>query len=216
MCKYLRRILNKIHKEKVNSILVLILIIIAPFATEIIIKYGPYRAKSFNNDTWFSFMGSYIGAVVTLGIMFVTFKKSEKEYKRNLKQQKKQYEIGLQKERLDRIIQVLLLNNYCFCNPYTVLENMDRFMHDIHSVGFTTLKVYAKYSNDRLIDELLDLQKKELEIIRLLERDFQTLEREQRIIKVMEIGLELNIKRDTIIPMYEVYLDKIYKQIYEE
>ena len=85
-----------------------ICVIMLPFITEYIIRYGKYRPDSFENDVWFSFMGSYLGAVVTLIVMFITFKKSDKENKKLIELQKKQHEIDMQNEKLAKLIHVLL------------------------------------------------------------------------------------------------------------
>ena len=59
-------------------------------------------------------MGSYIGASVTLWVMYMTFKRSEEENKKILKKQKELHEIEMQRESICKIMHVLLLDGYYF------------------------------------------------------------------------------------------------------
>ena len=105
-------------------------IVIFPFVLEGVLFATPIISK-FSNETWFSFVGSYIGSVMTLAVMFLTFKKSDEENKNLLRRQKRQHEIEVQNEKLLGIIHILLLDNYHFLNADTVCENVEKFVKDL-------------------------------------------------------------------------------------
>lgn len=212
------------YKTVVLVILGIIGVIILPFITELIIRYGEYRPDSFENDVWFSFMGSYLGAVVTLVVMFITFKKTDKENRRLIERQKKQHEIDMQNQKLANIIHVLLLDGYYFLNLESVSENLDRFMGDLNYVQFDTLKFkYITHKDEKLMTELLELQKEEVEILNEMKDSMPHVDSrkkaEEMKIFMLGIGLKLsnvaNAKRETIKFMYDSYLEKVYKDYFD-
>ena len=214
--------------EKYRTIILIVLgamlIIILPFITERMIRYGKYRPDSFENDVWFSFMGSYLGAVVTLLVMFITFKKTDRENKKLIEQQKKQHDIDMQNEKLARIIHVLLLDDYYLLNADTVCENINRFFKDLNSVQFDTLKFkYVTQKNEKLMDELLKLQMEEVKILNFMRDTAPHVDSEQNAREfkkvLLDAGLELNkaanSKREMIKMMYDDYLENVYQQYFE-
>lgn len=214
----------KKYRTIILIVLGAMLIIILPFITERMIRYGKYRPDSFENDVWFSFMGSYLGAVVTLLVMFITFKKTDRENKKLIEQQKKQHDIDMQNEKLARIIHVLLLDDYYLLNADTVCENINRFFKDLNSVQFDTLKFkYVTHKNEKLMDELLKLQMEEVKILNFMRDtaphvDFEQNAREFKKV-LLDAGLELNkaanSKREMIKMMYDDYLENVYQQYFE-
>lgn len=214
----------KKHGVFMLSVLGVMLVIILPFVTERIIRYGKYRPDSFENDVWFSFMGSYLGAVVTLLVMFITFKKTDRENKKLIEQQKKQHDIDMQNEKLAKIIHVLLIDDYYLLNADTVCENIDRFFKDLNYVQFDTLKFkYITHKNEKLMDELLKLQMEEVKILNFMRDTAPHVDSEQNAREfkkvLLDAGLELNkaanSKREIIKMMYDDYLENVYKQYYE-
>lgn len=194
-----------------------------PFVVEWILFATPVVSR-FGNEIWFSFIGSYIGAVITLIVMFITFKKSDDENKKFRERQKRQYEIDVQNEKIAKIIHVLLLNNYYFLNPDTVCENMDRFIGDLHYVQFDTLKFkYITHKDEKLMEELLNLQKEEVGILNEMQEKVphvDSAEKATELKKVfLEFGLRLsknvNLQREKIKVMYDNYLERVYKEYYE-
>lgn len=210
----------KNHWKKISWI---IAIISFPFVLEWILFSTPIVSR-FCNETWFSFIGSYIGAVVTLGVMYITFKKSDEENKRLIKQQKKQHDIDMQNEKLAKIIHVLLLDDYYLLNIDTVCENINRFFKDLNSVQLDTLKFkYITHKNEQLMDELLKLQMDEVKILNFMRDTAPHVDSEQSTKEfknvLLDAGLELskaaNSKREIIKMMYEDYLENVYQQYYE-
>lgn len=210
----------KNHWKKVLWIIVGI--VIFPFIVERVLFATPIVSK-FSNETWFSFVGSYIGSVVTLAVMFVTFKKSDEENKELLRRQKRQHEIEIQNEKLLEIIHILLLDNYHFLNSDTVFENIERFMKDLHYVQFDTLKYkYVTQKDQILIDELLRLQMEEVEIIKSVQNGphVDSAQKAEEF-KMFALGMGLRLsqvaesRKETIKAMYDNYLEKVYKKYYD-
>lgn len=197
-------------------------IIIFPFALEKILFATPVVSK-YNNEVWFSFMGSYVGAVVTLWVMYNTFKKSDEENKELIKRQKRQHEIDIQNEKLLGIIHILLLDDYHFLNPDTVLENIEKFTKDLRYVQFDTLKFrYITQKDEILVDELLKLQMEEVEILNSMRNAphvDSSKKAEEFKMFMLDDGLRLSTvaesRKDTIMAMYENYLEKVYKEYYD-
>lgn len=199
-------------------------ICVFPFLLEWFLYATPVVSR-FGNDTWFSFMGSYIGASVTLWVMYMTFKRSEEENKKILKKQKELHEIEMQRESICKIMHVLLLDGYYFLNPDTVSENLDRFIADFTFIQLDTLKYrYISLKDEALVDELLKLQKEEVEILNELNENKPHVDSVEKVKEFKEYlintGLKLsktaNLKRQTIKIMYDSYIEKIYRKYYEE
>ena len=197
-------------------------IVIFPFVLEGVLFATPIISK-FSNETWFSFVGSYIGSVMTLAVMFLTFKKSDEENKNLLRRQKRQHEIEVQNEKLLGIIHILLLDNYHFLNADTVCENMEKFVKDLRYVQFDTLKYkYVILKDQVLIDELLRLQMEEINIINSVKNGphVDSAQKAEEF-KLFALGMGLRLsevaesRKETIKAMYDNYLEKVYEQYYE-
>lgn len=108
-------IILKYIKKYWMLILSIVVIVFVPFILEWLLFVTPEVSK-FSNETWFSFMGSYLGAVVTIAVFKFTIDKNDKEHKAEMKKQI--YNEGIEHEidSLNRIMNVLLLNNYDFMN----------------------------------------------------------------------------------------------------
>ena len=206
---------------------ILILILFAlPFLFEMILIYTPEISK-FSNETWFSFMGSYVGAIITLIVMFISFKKSDEENKKMIRIQKKQHQFDMQNQKIVKIIHVLLLDDYVFTNINTICENIDRYITDFQYVQLDTLSF--KYADDnilkdeKLIDALLELQTEEVKIVnKLVDKvpHVDSSEKANDLLKIfLDAGCELskiaNLRRESIKVMYENYLKNVYENYYE-
>lgn len=195
-------------------------IFVFPFLLEFVIS-AVHDVSEFSDETWFSFYGSYIGAIISLFVMFITFKKSDYENKKIIRKQKEKFEIDSEKEKIKRIIHVLLLDDYYFLNPDTVSENIDRFNKDLSYVEFDTLELgFVLKEDEILFKELLELQKEEVRILNTIIKEIPNVKTkdEFNIVK-MNAGLELSkivtLRRSSIKTMYEEYIKKMYDKYYE-
>ncbi len=72
--------MNYIRKHWKKILCITAALAFFPFVLERILFITPIVSE-FSNEVWFSFIGSYIGSVVTLVVMFITFKKVMKKIK---------------------------------------------------------------------------------------------------------------------------------------
>lgn len=217
-------ILKKLNvlKTPIKFAIAACIVCFLPFVIEWALFEIPVFNK-FDNATWFSFMGSYVGAIVTIIVMFITFKKSDKENKKVVELQKRQYEIDAENEKVKKIIHVLLLDDYYFLDRNTVCENMHRYILDLHSIGLETLIFKCViYKDNPLMDELLQLQMEEVKIYNSLVEKVPHVDSQQKGNELIEVFLEtgknlyevVNPKRTIINMKYEGYLKELYKNYY--
>lgn len=214
--------MNYIKKHWKKILCITTVIAIFPFVLERFLFATPIVSE-FSNEIWFSFIGSYIGSVVTLVVMFVSFKKSDEENKQLLRRQKWQHDIEVQNEKLLKIIHILLLDNYHFLNADTVYENIVKFGKDLRYVQFDTLKYkYVTLKDQMLIDELLRLQMEEVEVLKNI-KNAPHVDSEQAAKRLKMFALEMGFRlseiaesrKNTIKAMYDSYLEKVYEEYYE-
>lgn len=85
-------------------LLCVVIIIVAPFITEWIIREGFYRPDTFDEPTWFSFMGSYLGAIITVIIFFFTICINQISVQDEISRNRKNAEIEREIEKAKRYI----------------------------------------------------------------------------------------------------------------
>ena len=129
--KRIREFISK-YRTFCMKIVIMVAFVIFPFVLEKILISTP-TVSQFSNETWFSFMASYIGAIATVIVMLITFKKSDDENKVIIERQQRQYDIRLDNENMDHIMRVLLLDGYYFYNPNTACDNIEQYLKDIDS-----------------------------------------------------------------------------------
>lgn len=196
-----------------------IIMVMFPFALEKVLILTPVISE-FSNDTWFSFMASYVGAIATIIVMLITFKKSDDENKVIIERQQRQYDIRLDNEKLDHIMQVLLLDEYYFNNPNTVCDNIEHYVKDIRFIFYDLLQLrYVHDVNKELFNLLKELLREEIEII----NKFQYIENEtvnnglyEKWKNIyLEILSKVEDKRDKIKIEYNKYQELIRIKYFE-
>lgn len=120
---------------KVLVVIVIIgIIVLLPFAIELILIHGPSISK-FENEEWFSFCGSYIGSIITLLVLYLTIKNSKEESIREYKKIKIQDDYNTEKEKIKKIVDFLLLNDINFADENTLGTEMRNFVQELHTVS---------------------------------------------------------------------------------
>nr|DAE93054.1 MAG TPA: hypothetical protein [Caudoviricetes sp.] len=169
-------------------------------------------------------MGSYIGAIATIVVMVVTFKKSDKENKRLVELQKRQHDIDVQTEKIKKIVHVLLLDEYYFLDANSVCESIHRFFIDLNAIGLDTLNFkYTSLKDVPLVDELLKLQEEEVAIYNLFVKAVPHVDSHQKADELIKVFLDTgknlhevaNSRREIIHLMYDGYLKETYEHYYE-
>ena len=209
----------RIFCTKCMKIMAIVAFVIFPFVLEKILISTP-TVSQFSNETWFSFMASYVGALATIIVMLITFKKSDDENKVIIERQQRQYDIRLDNENLDHIMKVLLLDEYYFYNPHTVCGNIEHYVKDIRFIFYDLLQLrYVRDVNNELFKLLLELLREENEIV----NKFQYVENETvnnelyekwRGIHV-EILSKVNDKREQIRIEYNKYQNAMRIKYFE-
>ncbi len=212
--------LKKYLKSYWKEALLILGIIVCPFAIEIALFNTPVISE-FDNSTWFSFMGSYIGAIITIVVMLITFRKSDKENKKMIEAQMEWAEFQNRNERIVEIIKVLFLEDYFFLNKDSVNENIDRFIRNLRKIQWDTYMLNAiEVEGKALMTELLKLQIEEnkiLNIDKLIHVDSAEKAKEfieQNMQRGMNLRRVAEENRDKIQALYKDYYKKMYQKYY--
>lgn len=69
---------KRIQSKHIKWAVFFLIVISFPFILQWILLNGIYISDSFDNETWFSFMGSYMGLLITIFVFRVTIKSNRK------------------------------------------------------------------------------------------------------------------------------------------
>lgn len=195
-------------------------LILSPFVIEIVLFNTPVISK-FDNSTWFSFMGSYMGALITVAVMYITFQKSDKESRKMAEAQIEWIEFQNRNEKIVEIMKVLLLEDYFFLSKDSVCENIDKFVLHLRKIQWDTLILNCiEEEGKELMTALLELQKEEREILDLNGLIHVNSSKKADEFKelLMHKGMELrNLaegKRDSIQGLYAKYYKRMHQKYY--
>lgn len=199
-------------------------IIILPFLLEILIKNILCRFSGFTSEVWFSFLGSYVGAIITLLVMLITFTKARKDSKREREWLQCKTEIEREIASLDALAHTLLLDNYYFGEiiAQNIFPQFRKFLQEFRNNETILDLVQAKgnlYNEKKnLIQALGKLQVEEAELINnstLFSGKLEgTLEEDQ--MRVVSDLIDISEKhRTTIRDLYKKYVDKAYNNLFD-
>ena len=122
----------KITKKMVAIIVILI---VFPFALEKFLYITPVVSR-FTNETWFSFMASYSGAIATFIVLKITLEENLKAVENEKERLRKSYEIDREIEKVKNIQKVLLLDKYDFVNLNTLAIDYSRFVKELYDIQY--------------------------------------------------------------------------------
>lgn len=203
-----------------KRVLLIIGLILSPFVIEIVLFNTPVISK-FDNSTWFSFMGSYMGALITVAAMYITFQKSDKERKKMAEAQIEWIEFQNRNEKIVEIMKVLLLEDYFFLSKDSVCENIDIFILHLRKIQWDTLILNCiEEEGKELMAALLELQIEEKKILdpNGLIHVNSPQKADESIELFMRKGMELrNLaeeKRDRIQELYAKYYKSMHQKYY--
>lgn len=222
--QHIRMNMKKKRPEKYCVIIVCILVVmilIFPFLLEKILFNGPSISK-FDNSEWFSFMGSYVGTIVAVIIMFFTIVYTEKSYKDTIKLQEKQKLVNRQIERIDKVLRVLQVSDYVLVENQTVLTDLFRFKRDFHSIQLDLVKLNKGTAKNSKIKELMevinDLKDEQYQLIIEYDKLMQNKNNIYGLNVLTKIGKEITHsfekKWARILSLYEEYIDDLDKKYY--
>lgn len=216
--KRIREFISK-YRTFCMKIVIIVAFVIFPFVLEKILISTPIVSQ-FSNETWFSFMASYSGAIVTVIVMLITFKKSDKENKEIIKRQMKQHQIDMENKRLTHLLSVLFADYY-FYDCKSICEDVYRFIKDFKRIeGDMFYLDYLHKLNYKLYKLILNLQQEDRGYIKRFEEilDIKK-DKDEQINELLDVVLELkqniNLKRDDMIAEYQKYEETISNIYYE-
>lgn len=151
-----------------------------PFAIEYIIKNGLYRPNSFEDEIWFSFIGSYIGAIITVTIFGATVMLNRHDINSAIERNKRNSQINYELKIAEKIYRFLLLSDYPLQSPDTELVGLRKLLEDL-----IVIRVYIKQNLSNQ-----DLQIAELSTAR---KNFYNIASVQHIL--MEIDISTNMSQ---------------------
>ena len=114
---------------------VLVILIVFPFALEKFLYITPVVSR-FTNETWFSFMASYSGAIATFIVLKITLEENLKAVENEKERLRKSYEIDREIEKVKNIQKVLLLDKYDFVNLNTLAIDYSRFVKELYDIQY--------------------------------------------------------------------------------
>ena len=201
------------------------IIVIAPYITELIIKKGLYRPDTFDENTWFSFMGSYLGAVITVIIFFVTICMNQISIEDEIKRNRKNAEIEREIEKVKYIYNFFTLRDYRLQDLEIEKAEFRRLLSDLIIVKTYLEYVECKENPDNEFEksrkDFYDCVITENFLLQFdIGHKMENLsdDNNSRVNEISELIFEITQKRNLYIRemtnRYEAYLDNLFMQMY--
>lgn len=121
--------------------LIICFIILFPYIVENMLVHGPSISR-FENDVWFSFIGSYSGGIITVVVLFATIRYNNRSNKLEYERRKIKDIYAKEKADLDNIIDLLILHKISFSDESMGMQNLKEFFHELQTVS-----IMIKYAN---------------------------------------------------------------------
>lgn len=122
-------------------LLIISFIILLPYIIEYVICHGP-SISNFDNDVWFSFIGSYLGGIITVVVLFATIRYNNRSNKLEYERRKITDNYAKEKADLDKVIDLLTLRKIRFSEESMGMQNLKDFFHELQTVS-----IMIKYAN---------------------------------------------------------------------
>lgn len=127
---------KKVWAKKIGTFLLIAISIVGfPFVLEFVLYKTPVISR-FTNETWFSFMASYVGAIATFVVLRITLKENQKAVEDEKRRLRRNYEIEKEISEAKDIQKVLLLDKYDFLNMNTLVIDFMKFRKDMYDIQF--------------------------------------------------------------------------------
>lgn len=122
--------------KKIGTFLLIAIFIVGfPFVLEFVLYKTPVISR-FTNETWFSFMASYVGAIATFVVLRITLKENQKAVEDEKRRLRRNYEIEKEINEAKEIQKILLLDKYDFLNMNTLVIDFMKFRKDMYDIQF--------------------------------------------------------------------------------
>ena len=196
--------------------------LIFPFCLECFLYATPVVSR-FTNETWFSFIASYTGAIATFIVLRITLKENQRALEKEKERLRKAYEIDKEIDKVKYIQRVLLLDKYDFLDLDTIAIDYARYVREIYDIQYEMLEIKFDTKGETARDKYLTR-------LRMLER-YHTLElcienlpkgekemreyAEELIKKTSNMLNTVNLQRKEIMDSYKSYIDEMQSRKYE-
>jgi hypothetical protein len=149
---------NIMKKYKILFLTTLVFLAITPLLISLIInRLYNTAGVNFSKETWLSFMGSYIGAIVTAGVLFFTIQYNKRMLDSRIIEEKiKQQYIDV-KDTANKLIDMVLLTKY------ESMENRGRDIYFYERIFYDIMLIRSiihSKQNNELYDLILDMTNK--------------------------------------------------------
>ena len=209
---------------KIIDILVIGFFIIFPFALENVLYITPVVSR-FTNETWFSFMASYTGAIATFIVLKITMKENQEALEEEKERLRRNYEIEKEIEVVKDIQKVLLLDKYDFLNINTMMIDYSRLVKDIKDAQYEIREIQFDDKEETARDKylmclsatgtylFLNLYLDKIPVINS-EEDAKKY-RDSIMEKISGISKTINSKREELMDLYREYVHEMKLKEYE-
>lgn len=218
--------LKKHWKKIVLSILAILIIFGFPFLLEKILYCTP-SISMISNEVWFSFMGSYIGAIVTIVIFKLTIDKNNRDHRKEMERLYLNSKIDDEIELVRKIMNMLLLNSYelgdiinqgHFCSEY-LKYNKDFWDMEGKLDDIALEKCFRSETRNILIEKMKELENMEKIFLMgaLINMDEKNEHSYTRIVKdENSLSKIANSYREEINGLFEQYNKEMIERKYRE
>ena len=195
-----------------------------PFVLEWFLFITPVVSR-FTNETWFSFIASYTGAIATFIVLRITLKENQKALENEKRRLRHNYEIEKELEKVKAIQSVLLLDKYDFLNLSTIAIDYARYAKDIQDIQYEVREIQfdsdGKSARDRYLNKLYLLER--FHTLSLCvekapstdNRDELRKYAESFVAKTSKLHNDVNLQRKEIMDLYKEYVHEMKLKEYE-
>lgn len=207
-----------------KRLIIIIGIVFSPFLIEFFLFNIPSISK-FSREAWFSFIGSYSGAIVTLIVLQLTLKENRRSITAERTHLKRIYEIEKEINLSKGILDVLLLNNYDFISLDKITNEYARYIANLYDVQFDVRELTYNDSGDTARDRFFNelyLTERYHTLQLFVEEKIQIESKEQAnkyldfvIEKTTTLSRQMNTKRQMLLGLYKEYVNEIQEKKFE-
>lgn len=215
---------NKNNKNNKNNwgIWVSIFCVIFPFFLEWFLYATPVVSR-FTNETWFSFIASYTGAIATFVVLRITLKENQSALEKEKERLRNAYEIDKEIDKVKYIQRVLLLDKYDFLDLDTIAIDYARYVREIYDIQYEIREIKfdaeGETARDKYLTRLQMLERchtLELCIEKLPKGEKEMREYAEELIrKTSNMFNKVNLQRKEIMDLYKAYIDEMQSRKYE-
>ncbi len=220
-CKKIKKVRNMRMWKKIVHVLV---IITFPFVLEWFLFITP-EVSRFSNEIWFSFIGSYSSAIVTLLVLCLTLRENRNSIREERRKLRESFDIESEINLSRKILDVLLLNRYDFISADKLLTEYGKYRQDMYDIQFEVREL--KYDDkgdtarDRFLKRLFLTERYHtFKLIELNVEKIDNIEKAKKLSEsidknVTEMVHQMNKERRELLNLYKEYVHEMKEKEFE-